>query len=150
MKRPQRVRHRKRGTVYAIMTRGCILQTAAPLADNAELVIYAGEAGYFARPVGEFDDGRFEPVPDEPKAPKAPTIESATAWPTPLTPEQRRLKLAKAIYVAQGHEEHDPWDAAVERAKRLGILEGNPGFLNANQKQAMAAADAALAFRDFP
>lgn len=144
MKRPERVRHKTRGTVYAVMTRGCILQTAVPLADNAELVIYAGKDGYYARPTSEFDDGRFELVPEPPRTASFPTI---GAWATPLTPEQRRLKLAKAIYAAQGHEECDPWDAAVARAERLGILQDNPGFLNSNQQTAMAAADAAIAFQ---
>jgi hypothetical protein len=69
-------------------------------------------------------------------------LERARAAEAPMD----RLELAKAIYAAQGHEECDPWDQAVERANRLGILQDNPGFLNSNQQNAMAAADAAIAF----
>ena len=56
------VRHRKRGTVYTVVG-NATLQTSAPIADDATLVVYQGEDGKFwARPAVEFFDGRFESV----------------------------------------------------------------------------------------
>ncbi len=56
-----RVRHKKRGSFYRVLGRGR-LQAGGALHDDAELVIYRAEEGgaLWARPVAEFEDGRFE------------------------------------------------------------------------------------------
>jgi hypothetical protein len=55
-------KHRRRGTTYTVLGRA-VLQTDLPLADNHELVVYAGADGrLWARPSEEFFDGRFEVV----------------------------------------------------------------------------------------
>jgi hypothetical protein len=54
------VRHRKRGTRYTVVCTAT-LQTNAPVSDDASLVIYRDDDGKtWARPVGEFLDGRFD------------------------------------------------------------------------------------------
>ena len=59
----ERVRHLKRGSTYEVLHRGVTLQTERPISDFAELVVYRGEKGLmWARPTGEFDDGRFEHI----------------------------------------------------------------------------------------
>jgi hypothetical protein len=61
-------RHRGRGTFYTVIGRAN-LQTDRPIADDEALVIYRGKDGeLWARPVREFRDGRFEPVPNAFKA----------------------------------------------------------------------------------
>jgi hypothetical protein len=56
-------RHVKRGTTYKEIGRA-VLQTEAPLTDDALLTVYQGEDGLlWARSVAEFHDGRFEPLP---------------------------------------------------------------------------------------
>ena len=53
---------RSRGSIYTELGRG-ILQTNFPVSDNTEVVIYKGEDGkLWARPVDEFEDGRFEKI----------------------------------------------------------------------------------------
>jgi hypothetical protein len=53
-------RHVKRGNSYTVMG-PATLQTSTVLNDNDTLVIYRGENGeLWARPIGEFCDGRFE------------------------------------------------------------------------------------------
>lgn len=66
-----RVRHKKRGSHYRVLGQGR-LQSSAPLVDEAALVIYRAEEGgaLWARPVAEFEDGRFDLDLDF--APKAP------------------------------------------------------------------------------
>lgn len=67
----ERVRHRKRGTCYSVVTRCALLQSAEPIGEAAVLVIYKGDDGRFwARPESEFDDGRFEPMHDQQRAGK--------------------------------------------------------------------------------
>lgn len=60
-----RVRHNKRGSHYRVLGQGH-LQTGAPLADDAALVIYRAEEGgaLWARSLTEFEDGRFAVDPD--------------------------------------------------------------------------------------
>ena len=61
-------RHRARGTVYTVVGRAN-LQTDRPIGDDEALVIYRGKDGeLWARPVREFRDGRFEPMPNASKA----------------------------------------------------------------------------------
>jgi hypothetical protein len=65
--RGERVRHKKRGTTYRILTQRGKLQTSKPLADMVQLVIYQCEqtGELWARPYSEFMDGRFEPLPSK-------------------------------------------------------------------------------------
>lgn len=56
------VRHRARGTLYRVLA-NATLQTSVPIGDDTAVVIYQGEDGKFwARPVAEFLDGRFENI----------------------------------------------------------------------------------------
>jgi hypothetical protein len=53
-------RHRRRGTLYAVVGRA-VLQTNRPLSDDQEVVVYKGVDGHlWARPIDEFYDGRFQ------------------------------------------------------------------------------------------
>ena len=56
-------RHRKRGGTYAVIARG-FMQVDGDL-DNEKVVVYRGEDGrVWVRPEYEFNDGRFERLPD--------------------------------------------------------------------------------------
>jgi len=56
------VRHRTRGTLYRVVA-NATLQTNVLIGDDTAIVIYQGEDGKFwARPVTEFLDGRFENI----------------------------------------------------------------------------------------
>lgn len=58
-------RHKKRGSSYTIIGLAQ-LQTESMVGDYTALVIYKGEDGQlWARPTGEFLDGRFEPIEKE-------------------------------------------------------------------------------------
>ncbi|KQT08541.1 hypothetical protein ASG40_11730 [Methylobacterium sp. Leaf399] len=58
-----RLRHVKSGGQYTVLARDAQIQTSAPLADYAHVVVYRGDNGMtWVRPVSEMDDGRFEPV----------------------------------------------------------------------------------------
>lgn len=60
-----RYRHKVRGTLYRLLHRRAFLQASGPIREGTQLVIYLGEDGsLWARPVAEFDDGRFEMVRD--------------------------------------------------------------------------------------
>jgi len=61
---PARVRHKKRGTEYEVLGEAD-LQTETPLRDYAVVVVYRDPTNgrLWVRPVGEFNDGRFEEVP---------------------------------------------------------------------------------------
>ena len=54
----QRFRHRKRGHIYQVISTGILERTMEPV------VIYQSEddGRIWVRPVGEFTDGRFEPI----------------------------------------------------------------------------------------
>jgi len=55
-------RHKKRGTLYREVATAT-LQAGAAVYEGAQLVIYQGEDGqYWARPIDEFLDGRFEGI----------------------------------------------------------------------------------------
>jgi hypothetical protein len=57
----ERWRHRKRGTTYRVIVSHAELQSSVGLSEGAELVVYQGTDGkYWARPLSEFHDGRFE------------------------------------------------------------------------------------------
>lgn len=60
--RPERWRHRKRGSVYEIVAAQALVQTEAPLLDNEIVTVYRDvKTGVYAvRPPEEFMDGRFE------------------------------------------------------------------------------------------
>ena len=61
------VRHKKRGSIYAVVGTAS-LQTVGSIDEGASLVIYRGASGeLWARPKGEFHDGRFEALPAAPK-----------------------------------------------------------------------------------
>lgn len=57
-----RARHRKRQSTYDVFTFNGTLQTSRPLEDGAALTFYRCETDgrWWARPPGEFSDGRFE------------------------------------------------------------------------------------------
>jgi hypothetical protein len=59
---PRRVRHKKRGTTYAVIGEDFRLQSSRPIEEGETLAIYRGDDGKgWARPLDEFTDGRFEP-----------------------------------------------------------------------------------------
>jgi hypothetical protein len=58
-----RARHLKRGSSYDVIGTGRT-QTSVPIGEDEVLVAYRSEDGrLWFRPIGEFDDGRFEPLP---------------------------------------------------------------------------------------
>lgn len=62
----ERYRHKKRGTIYALIGVGCAQGT---LRDEDPVVIYRGEdGGLWVRHQVEFSDGRFERLPASPAA----------------------------------------------------------------------------------
>ena len=62
-----RVRHIKRGTAYTVISRDAELQASDPLHEGQRLVVYRGDDGKFwARPIYEFEDGRFSPAGENP------------------------------------------------------------------------------------
>lgn len=75
--KPQRWRHLKRGSTYTEIARGD-LQSTHPLLEGKTLVAYRSEhdGRVWFRPQAEFEDGRFERLPDQP----APLTESKPQW----------------------------------------------------------------------
>lgn len=63
----RRVRHLKRGTEYEVLGRASV-QASHPIQEGDTVVVYRGEAdgALWARPADEFEDGRFESLPDSP------------------------------------------------------------------------------------
>jgi hypothetical protein len=64
----QRWRHKQRGTTYAVEGIA-MLQTAEPLSDYTQLIVYRCErtGDLWARSVSEFRDGRFEQITSQEK-----------------------------------------------------------------------------------
>ena len=63
-----RYRHKKRGGTYALLGTA-EAQASAPINEGEPIAVYRCDADgrLWARPLGEFDDGRFEPLPPPPK-----------------------------------------------------------------------------------
>ncbi len=63
----RRWRHLKRGTEYTEIGRAQLQVASSDPVEGSELVIYRGDDGkLWARETGEFEDGRFEPLPTPP------------------------------------------------------------------------------------
>jgi hypothetical protein len=63
-----RWRHKKRGTSYEQIGHAELQSSCGPINEGEPLVIYRGEDGkLWARPVLDFHDGRFEPLPSPPE-----------------------------------------------------------------------------------
>lgn len=64
LRRPQRWRHRKRGTTYRLLCESAMVQTSTPLKDYDSVAVYVDEKteNYCVRPTSEFRDGRFERI----------------------------------------------------------------------------------------
>lgn len=62
----QKVRHKKRGTVYEVLGEAELQAHASfDLCEGDALTVYRGEDGkLWVRPTEEFQDGQFEPVPE--------------------------------------------------------------------------------------
>jgi hypothetical protein len=59
------VKHKKRGTEYAVFAEAAVVQTDDVLEDNDLVTVYRGEDGkWFVRPQAEMKDGRFEEPTD--------------------------------------------------------------------------------------
>jgi hypothetical protein len=58
----RRVKHRRRGSHYAVVAEDGMVQTERPLRDTDTVVIYRDRdtGRHFVRPPEEFADGRFE------------------------------------------------------------------------------------------
>ena len=56
-----RWRHKKTGGIYTVVNVDVMFQASGNALDEARVVIYCNTSGmHFARPYGEFHDGRFE------------------------------------------------------------------------------------------
>lgn len=91
--RSDRVQHVKRGSTYRVIGRGKV-QTDLPLTDYAEVVIYQCEADgtIWARPVEEFEDGRFLNL--QSRAPDAISDEIAS-WKMAADEAEREVKILR-------------------------------------------------------
>ena len=59
----ERVRHRKRGSTYAVVGTAGLQSSSGAIGEGEHLVVYRGEDGdLWARPEREFRDGRFETI----------------------------------------------------------------------------------------
>jgi hypothetical protein len=59
----RRVRHLVRGSSYDVLSETANVQASAPIVEGDKVAVYlAGDDTVWVRPVGEFNDGRFEDV----------------------------------------------------------------------------------------
>ena len=60
----RRMRHKKRGSTYRVAFEEAEVQASEPIVEGARITVYVCDEGgkAWARPVGEFNDGRFEPI----------------------------------------------------------------------------------------
>ena len=61
-RRPERFRHKKRGTTYAVIGTATVQASGAPIAEAELVVVYRAESdgALWVRRQSEFHDGRFE------------------------------------------------------------------------------------------
>ncbi len=59
----RRMRHLARGSSYDVLAEAANVQSSNPIVEGDQVAVYSAEDGSFwVRPVGEFNDGRFETV----------------------------------------------------------------------------------------
>lgn len=91
----RRVRHKKRGSTYAVVGLAELQIAHAPVMEGSKLVIYRCEEDgkLWAREFGEFEDGRFEDI----EAP--PPGATVTEWVTvPREPTPDQIKAAHKVW----------------------------------------------------
>lgn len=60
------MRHKKRGSVYTVVGQAEVQASNGPLQEGEAVAVYRGDDGkLWVRRVAEFEDGRFENVPDK-------------------------------------------------------------------------------------